>query len=135
MTTSFTIAFWCILASVFIPIVTAAIAKKHGFTTPKDQGGYDNNHPREWMAQQTGASSRANAAQNNTFEAIPLFYAAVIIAHYLNANQMWIDILAVSWVLLRILYVVCYVKDWANARSMVWFAALGTSIAILLLGV
>lgn len=135
MTTSFTLALWCIPIAALLPVVAAAIAKKNGFGKPADQGGYDNSNPREWMARQSDATSlRANAAQNNTFEALPLFYAAVLAAHFLNASQIWTDTLAICWILLRVLYIVCYIRDWPNTRSMVWFAAFGVSIAILLLG-
>lgn len=135
MTISFTLALWCIPLAALLPVVAAGIAKKHGFSKPSNQGGYDNSNPRAWMTRQSDASLRADAAQYNTFEALPLFYTAIVVAHLLQANQFWIDTLAVCWVVLRALYILCYVKDWANTRSTVWFAAFAVSMAILFLGV
>lgn len=112
-----TIAYWCILFMGLFPIVAAGIAKK-GFE------GYDNGMPRQWLAQQTGFRARANAAQANLFESLPLFFAAVIIASISNAPQNRVDLLAMGFVLTRIAYLVCYVMNWPTARSAVWLAGL-----------
>ena len=82
--------------------------------------GYDNGLPRQWLAKQTGFRARANAAQANLFESLPLFFAAVIIASISNAPQARIDILAVGFVLARIAYLICYVANWPTTRSIVW---------------
>jgi uncharacterized MAPEG superfamily protein len=118
-----TIAYWCVLFMGLFPIVAAGIAKK-GFE------GYDNGMPREWLAQQTGFRARANAAQANLFESLPLFFAAVIIASIANAPQNRIDLLAIGFVIARITYLVCYVADWPTTRSIVWLAGLVCVVAI-----
>ena len=130
----FTIAYWCVLFAAVLPIVCAGIAKSGMFTTAPAKGGFDNNNPRSWLARQSDWRSRANAAQANTFEALPFFFAAVIIAHSLQAAQTRLDILAVIFIMLRIGYVIMYVADLANARSMVWILALLVNIAILFSG-
>jgi len=132
--THFTVAYWCVLAAALLPIVCAGIAKRGAWGKPAQEGGYDNHNPRAWLARQTGASARANAAQANTFEALPFFMAAVVIAHQLGAAQAPLDGLAVAFVLLRSLYVAMYVLDKALLRSMVWGAALLVNIGILFLG-
>ncbi|MDB5778503.1 MAG: rane protein-like protein [Polaromonas sp.] len=130
----FTLAHWCILVAALLPIVCAGIAKYGLMRTPPAKGGYDNNHPRAWLARQTDWRARANAAQANTFEAIPFFFAAVIIAHQLQASQARLDILAVLFVVLRIVYIALYVGDRANARSIVWALAFFINIGILFSG-
>lgn len=132
--THFTIAYWCLLAAALLPIVCAGIAKYGMFSTPKRQGGYDNNNPRAWLARQTDWRSRANAAQANTFEALPFFFAAVIIAHQLQARQALLDILAFVFVLLRTGYVLMYVADMAKTRTSIWTLALLVNVAILFIG-
>ena len=112
-----TIAYACILFMGLFPYVATGIAKK-GFE------GYDNHMPRQWLAKQTGFRARANAAQANLFESLPLFFAAVIIAHLQNAPQPTIDLLSIGFVLARIAYLICYVADWATARSIVWLVGL-----------
>jgi uncharacterized MAPEG superfamily protein len=132
--TSFTIAYWCVLVAALLPIVCAGIAKYGTLRTSSREGGFDNNNPRAWLARQTDWRARANAAQANTFEALPFFFAAVIIAHQLQASQARLDILAVLFVVLRMTYIALYVSDKASARSIVWAVALFTNIAILFSG-
>ena len=91
---------------------------------------FDNSNPRQWLAQQTGFRARANAAQANTFESIPFFFAAIAIAAITQAPQERIDFLAVIYVLARIAFIVCYVADWPKLRTAVWTIALAAIIAI-----
>ena len=112
-----TIAYTCLLFMGLFPYVAAGIAKK-GFE------GYDNAMPRQWLSKQTGFRARANAAQANLFESLPLFFAAVIIAHIANAPQARIDLLALGFVAARVAYLICYVANWPTARSIVWLLGL-----------
>ena len=130
----FTIAYWCVLVAAILPVVCAGIAKSGMFSISPKKGGYDNNNPRAWLARQTDWRARANAAQANTFEALPFFFAAVIIAHQLQARQAVVDILAFLFVVLRIAYITMYVADMAKTRSAIWAAALLVNIWILFTG-
>ena len=112
-----TIAYACVLFMGLFPYVAAGIAKK-GFDN------YDNSMPRVWLAQQTGFRARANAAQANLFESLPLFFAAVIIASVNNAPQARIDLLALGFVAARIAYLICYIANWPTTRSIVWLLGL-----------
>lgn len=132
--TRFTVAYWCVLVAAILPIVCAAIAKYGKMSTPRREGGYDNHNPRGWLARQSDWRGRANAAQANTFEALPFFFAAVIIAHQLQAGQTQLDILALLFVMLRIAYVMMYVADLATARSAIWGIAFFVNIGILFSG-
>lgn len=118
-----TIAYACVLFMGLFPYVAAGIAKK-GFE------GYDNSMPRLWLAKQTGFRARANAAQANLFESLPLFFAAVIIASVTNAPQYRIDFLAVGFVIARIAYLICYVANWPTTRSIVWLCGLICVVAL-----
>lgn len=130
----FTIAYWCVFVMALLPIVCAALAKKSGFGKPRREGGYDNVDPRQWLAQQTGWAARANAAQANTFECLPFFFVAVVIAHQLDALQIRLDVLAVLFVVLRVIYVLMYLAGMAKTRSVLWTVALLANIGILFLG-
>ena len=112
-----TVAYWCVLFMGLFPYVAAGIAKK-GF---KD---FDNAMPRQWLASQTGFRARANAAQANLFESLPLFFASVIIASISNAPQNRVDSLAVGFVLARIAFLICYIANWPTTRTIVWTAGL-----------
>lgn len=134
MATQFTLAYWCIFAMAILPIVCAGLAKGGTFGTPRSQGGYDNHNPRAWLAKQVDWRARANAAQANTFEAMPFFFGAVLVAHQLGAHQGRLDLLAFVFVVLRVVYVAMYIADYAKVRSLVWTAALLVNIGILLVG-
>jgi len=126
-----TVAYWAVLVAALLPIVCAGLAKWGMFATPRRNGGYDNHNPRAWLAQQGDWRARANAAQANSFEALPFFIGAVIIAHQLGASQMRLDLLAFFFVVLRLVYIMLYVADLATLRSTVWALALAVNIAIL----
>jgi len=134
MLPNFTIAYWCVLVMALLPVVCAGIAKSGMMRTPPGEGGYDNADPRSWLMRQTAWRARANNAQANTFEALPFFFAAVIIAHQLQASQGYVDLLAVAFVVLRLAYVAAYLADKANLRSSVWMLALLANVALLFAG-
>ena len=123
-----TLAYWCVLITALIPLVAIGIAKAGGER-------YNNRHPRVWLDKQQGYRARATAAQSNSFEAFPLFAAAVIIAHLTSAPQGRLDLLAIVFVIARIVYVVCYLADWHWARSFVWAIGFITCVVIFLSGV
>jgi uncharacterized MAPEG superfamily protein len=130
----FTLAYWCVLIAAVLPIVCASIAKAGMFKIPRREGGYDNQEPRAWLARQTDWRARANAAQANSFEALPFFIGAVIIAHQLGAHQARLDLLAFLFVFLRIIYIMMYVAGIPTVRSIVWTIAFALNVAILFIG-
>ena len=130
----FTVAYWCVLIAALLPIACAWLAKSSGWGKPRRDGGYDNHDPRGWLAAQTDWHARANAAQANSFEALPFFIGAVVIAHQLGAPQARLDILAVLFVTLRIIYIAMYVAGLPTVRSAIWTLALLVNIGILFSG-
>jgi uncharacterized MAPEG superfamily protein len=133
-TARFTVAYWCVLIAALLPFVCAYLAKSKGFGKARSEGGYDNNDPRGWRARQTDWHARANAAQANSFEALPLFIGAVVIAHQLGAPQTRVDILAVLFVTLRVIYISMYVAGLPTIRSAIWALALLANLGILFSG-
>lgn len=121
----------CVLAAALMPVACAGIAKGGRFSVPRREGGYDNHLPRDWLARQGGYRARANAAQANCFEAMPFFIGALAIALPLGAPAARVEPLALAWVLLRAVYVGCYVADKPTARSLVWTLAFAVNVAIL----
>lgn len=129
-----TIADACILVACLLPIACAGIAKSRGFGKPRREGGFDNHNPRQWLADLQGWQARAHAAQLNSFEALPLFIAGVLVAERLDASQATVDGLAVAFVLLRVGFIAAYVADRANLRSVLWLLALICSLALFFVG-
>ena len=118
-----TIAYWCVLAVILMPYIWTVIAKS---SAPK----FDNNQPREWLAKLQGKGARAHAAQMNSFEAMPGFIAAVIIAHLAGAPQHQVDLLAVNFVVLRLFFGYLYIADQATLRSVIWALGLACVVAL-----
>ena len=118
-----TTAYWCVLAAGLLPYLFVVISKATG-------GRYDNRDPRAWQARLSGMPARAHSAHLNSFEAFPLFAAAVIIAQLSGAEQTRTDWLAIAFIALRLLYGAFYVADWEKPRSLVWIAGLGCCIAL-----
>lgn len=127
----FTVAYWCVFIAVLLPLACASIAKMPGWGKKRRDGGYDNGDPRGWLARQQGVSARANAAQANSFEALPFFIGAVIIAHQLGAPQTRLDILAILFITLRVIYIAMYVAGLPTIRSAMWALAFLVNIGIL----
>lgn len=130
----FTVAYWCVLVAAVLPIVCAGIAKWGAFGRPARDGGFDNDNPRAWLGRQIDWRARANSAQANSFESLPFFIGAVIIAHQLGANQLRLDVLAFLFIVLRLMFVMTYVAGLSTARSVLWALAFAANVAILLLG-
>jgi uncharacterized MAPEG superfamily protein len=130
----FTIAYWCVFIAALLPLACAWLAKSKGFGKPRREGGYDNRDPRAWLARQADWQARANAAQANSFEALPFFIGAVIIAHQLGAPPAIVDILAVVFITLRIIYIAMYVAGFPTVRSAIWALAFLVNVAILFSG-
>jgi uncharacterized MAPEG superfamily protein len=129
-----TIAEICILVSCLLPIACAGLAKSKGFGKPRRLGGFDNDNPRQWLANLQGWQARANAAQLNSFEALPIFIAGVLIAERLQAPAEHINSLALLFLASRIGYIAAYITDHANLRSALWTVGLGASIALYFIG-
>jgi uncharacterized MAPEG superfamily protein len=122
------VANWCVLTACLLPVVTVGMAKaSFGMTSPR-KGGYDNHNPRQWEAGLTGWQQRANAAQANGFEALPLFIAAVLMAQQAQADQALIDQLALTFIGIRVAYIASYLLDKATLRSLIWAAGVAVCI-------
>lgn len=111
-----TIAFWCVLAAILLPYICFGIARNRGRGLHGERLR-DNQNPRDFPHRIEGLAKRAWDAQLNSFESLPGFAAAVIIAHLAHAPQNQVDILAVVWVLVRVAYVVFYLTDKSTLRS------------------
>jgi uncharacterized MAPEG superfamily protein len=123
-----------VLVAALLPIVCTGIAKWGMFGKPRRDGGYDNANPRAWLARQTDWRARANAAQANSFEALPFFIGAVIIAHQLGAHQTQLDVLAFVFIVLRMLYILLYLANLPMVRTVVWTLGFAVNVAILFIG-
>jgi len=120
-----TTALWCVFIAGLLPYA-AALAAKIG------AADFDNEHPRAWLARQSGQRARANAAQQNSFEAFGFFAAAVIIAHLARGPQAQVDQLAMVFIAARVAYLIVYLGGWGTIRSLVWGVGIVCTVWIFL---
>ena len=121
-----TLAYWTILIAAFLPYICTAYAKfaAGGGST------YDNHAPRQQAESLPPQRKRAYWAQLNSFEAFPPFAAAVVVAHLAGAAQETVDLLAASFVVLRVAYIGFYIYDKPTPRSLVWAAAFACVVGL-----
>ncbi|MEE1924258.1 MAPEG family protein [Pseudomonas sp. 148P] len=121
-----TVAFWCVLIALILPYLCTTLAKVASGRFNLRQ----NHDPRAFQDSLEGLPRRAHSAQLNSFEILPAFIAAVLIADVVgNAEQVTQDVLAVLFITTRLLYIICYLADWAALRSAVWFVGLGLIVS------
>lgn len=126
-----TLANWCLLIAILMPYGFTFFAKFHG-----DFGPRQNHNPRDFLAQLEGARKRAHWAQLNSFEILPGFVAAVLVAEFVaNAGQATINTLAVIFIISRICYGFCYITDRATVRSALWFIGLLSIVALFVVSI
>lgn len=120
-----TTAYWCVLIAALLPYLWIAIAKAGGQR-------YDNRDPRGWMSRQDNPRSiRANAAQLNSYEAFAPFAAGVILAQLAGVPADRIAMLAVAFVVLRVLHGIFYIANAHALRSLAWFGAFACVLGLL----
>jgi len=127
-----TVALWCILIALLLNPLCALIAK----VASGRFGLKDNHDPRAFLDTLSGLPRRAHAAQQNGYEAFPAFAAAVLVADIVaNAEQVTQDVLGVMYITSRLLYIICYLADWAALRSLVWFAGLAIIVSFFVVSI
>lgn len=119
---------YLILAACLLPYVFTLIAKKSAGFRAKD-----NQNPRAFLEKSTGLASRANAAQQNSFESLPLFIASILMAEYMVVSQSLVMTFGIAYLVFRVIYGICYLANWSTLRSIVWLLSLLCPITLLLL--
>jgi uncharacterized MAPEG superfamily protein len=123
------IPFWCLfLAALLIYLAKIPVVK-----AMREEGrGYDNHHPRAQQARLTGFGARAVAAHQNSIEIFPLFAAGVLMAHTTQTQGWFVDLLAIIFIVSRVIYLFLYWNDKASLRSLVWVVGLVCCLLLML---
>ncbi|WP_139853430.1 MAPEG family protein [Acinetobacter pullicarnis] len=119
---------YLILIACLLPYAFTVIAKIAGGFRIKD-----NQNPRDFMAHTTGLAARAHAAQQNSFESLPLFIAAILMAEYMVVPQSVVILLGSAYLVLRVIYGICYLLNLATLRSVIWFLSMACPIFLLVM--
>lgn len=108
------IAYWCVLACVLAPYFLSLAARSA--VARRDYVG----DPRAYSETLTGWRRRAHLAHLNAFEAVPAIIAGVVIAELAGAPRLHIDLLALAFVVCRVLHAAFYLADRPMLRSHAW---------------
>ena len=124
------IGFWCIFISVLL-IYIAKLPLANSMAK-EGSGRYDNHNPRAQQSRLNGFGARALAAHLNSFEVFPIFAAGVLMAFVTHTQGPWVDGLAVTFVISRMGYLLCYWFDLAWQRSLLWLVGVVCCLLLML---
>ncbi|MGL6036934.1 MAG: MAPEG family protein [Legionella sp.] len=119
-----------LIVCLFIAMIIPYLAKIPVGYAMQKTGHYDNNYPRVQQSSLQGFGARAAAAHQNAFEALLLFSCAVLTALATHNFSTTIERLAIAFIILRVVYHVIYLLNWATLRSTIWFASLICCLSI-----
>ena len=114
-----------ILISCFLPYFWTGYAK----IVSKS---YNNSTTRDSVEKFAGKSRRAHFAHLNSFEAIPFFLVAILVANINHVAISTINTLIFVHLALRFFYGLLYIADYATTRSFVWFFALLCNVILII---
>jgi uncharacterized MAPEG superfamily protein len=109
-----TIAEIAVFAAVILYLLTVAPVKALGHRR------FDNANPRDPAFYKPGIASRALGAHINGIETFPFFAVAVLFAEFRAQSQFFVDVLAVGFVLVRLVFVAAYLANWPTTRTLLW---------------
>jgi len=124
MTIELTILAWTlVLAFVQILLFDVARTRQYGLnwnTGPRDEA----------MPPLNAVAERLRRAQDNLYETLPLFIAAVLISHVAGRDSRWTAIGAEIYFWGRVAYVPLYAFGVRQIRSLVWLVSIAGLLII-----
>jgi uncharacterized MAPEG superfamily protein len=113
-----TIPLLCLFIAMLMPLIASGVGNMQ---RKKQFGHMDNHNPRLQAAQLTGLGARAVAAQQNCWEALLLFTAAIAAAHFkagsIDALPAMASVASILFIVARSSFIFCYLTDRATPRS------------------
>ncbi|MBA6291910.1 MAPEG family protein [Colwellia sp. MB3u-70] len=120
-----------LIICLFIATLLPFIAKIPVAIAMNKMGGYNNNHPRDQQAKLTGFGARAFAAHQNAFESLLIFSPAVLLAIATQNTGVFIEQLAITHIVARVLYNIAYLMNIGVIRSLIWGVGIMSSFTII----
>ena len=115
------------VASAILAMVVASLLPWAVSIIAKVSGGFrviNNAHPRDFFQHTTGMAARANAAQQNSYETLPVF-----------VPQSIINVLAWLYVIIRIGYCTAYITNLSTFRSILWVLSMACCLMLFYLAI
>lgn len=114
-----------LLITTLLPIICSWVS---GYYRHKQLGTVDNKCPRLQITQLEGAGHRAVAAQQNSWEALGMYTAALLALHIAGVAIATVSTWAMVFVAARVVYVACYLANQDILRSLSFLVGFGTCI-------
>ncbi|WP_432455305.1 MAPEG family protein [Agarivorans sp. QJM3NY_29] len=108
------VALSCLALLLMLPYLLAAFGS---WMRKRQLGRVDNQDPRQQALQLDKRGQRIYAAQQNSWEALVLFIAVIVIAYFSGLDPQLLDLPAVVYLLVRILHPLVYLLGQAYLRS------------------
>jgi uncharacterized MAPEG superfamily protein len=117
MTTELTMLGWTLVLA-FVQILLFDVARTSQYGAKWNMGARDGTMP-----PLSAVAERLKRAQDNLFETLPLFIAAVLIAHVADRNSALTALGAQIYLICRVVYVPLYAFGVPVLRSLVWIGS------------
>ena len=130
MTTALTLVVWSLILA-FVQIILFDVVRTSQYGLKWNTGPRD-----EAVPEISPMGGRLKRAQDNLFETLPLFIAAVLVAHISGRETDMVTLGAEIWFGARVVYLPLYAFGVRQIRSLVWLvsiAGLGMVIAPLVM--
>ena len=95
--------------------------------------GFNNSTTRDYAEKLTGRRRRAHYAHLNSFEALPLFIASVLIANINHVEPTTLHTFIGAYLVFRLIYGFFYIFDLSTLRSLTWFLGILCNLGLLYL--
>ena len=130
MTMALTLVVWSLILA-FVQIILFDVVRTGQYGLKWNTGPRD-----EAVPEISPMGGRLKRAQDNLFETLPLFIAAMLVAHISGRETDMVTLGAEIWFVARVVYVPLYAFGVRQIRSLVWLgsiAGLGMIIAPLVM--
>jgi len=121
---------WCLFLVAVLPYVLSTLT---GIYRVRQFRTLDNKHPRAQQAALTGVGARAFASQQNAWEALGFFTAAVVVSHLAGANPDRAGLLSMVFAATRVVHPIVYLANLDVLRSLTFLVGLGAGIGLFLI--
>jgi uncharacterized MAPEG superfamily protein len=126
-----TTSLWCLMVVAILPYVLSTAG---GYFRFRQFDELDNKNPRAQSAALEGLGARIYAAQQNAWEALPFFAAAVLVANLGGADPDKAGLASIVFLGTRVLHPILYAANLDVLRSVVFLIGLASGIRLFLLG-
>jgi uncharacterized MAPEG superfamily protein len=121
---------WSLFAGILFPYICATVAAVY---KKKQFGKVDFQLPREQSAKLEGVGYRANAAQQNAWEALAVYSVAFMAAFIGGVNPQQVESCALIWVIARTLHATFYITNIPLGRVVAFVGGMFASFRLIIL--